>query len=49
MTRPRSSLLQPGLSLKLIRFTLADVSGTTLSVRQISDTGVELDRFVVTK
>jgi len=34
---------------KVNSLTLADVSGTTLTVRQVSDTGIELDRFVVTK
>ena len=34
---------------KVNSLTLADVSGTTLIVRQVSDTGIELDRFVVTK
>jgi hypothetical protein len=30
-------------------FTAVDVNGTTLTLKQISDTGVELDRIVVTK
>ena len=34
---------------KVHSLTIADVDGPTLTVRQISSTGQELDRFVVTK
>jgi hypothetical protein len=34
---------------KVHSLTIADVEGTTLSVRQLSPDGEELDRFVITK
>ena len=34
---------------KIHTFTIADVAGTTLTVRQVSADGTELDRFIVTK